>query len=322
MNNMMGNMNMNMNMNPMGMNNQLMTNFVMDDTAMKIKTIIDPYEKKISELEQIIKQKDFEILVLKEKLNNFTNNQMMMNNQINMNNNMNMMNPMMAKNDNKSWMDNYNMQNNMNMDLLMPNQNIINELLPNMNITFRYKDKQHIEACNEKEKCKKVFRRVCKKFGLNYRRIKFIKQGKKVLSQLTIAESGISYNDNIFVVEIMGVKGAEDPHKNQFPDEEECDDESDCECDGHKHNYIFKTTKGKTTNVVISQEHSIGTLLKKYLIKVGQRDEIIKLREGKSDIIFIYNAYALKINDKRKLKDFFSSSSKIVVSYANDSIGV
>ena len=58
------------------------------------------------------------------------------------------------------------------------------------------------------------------------------------------------------------------------------------------------------------------------MIKVGQRDEIIKLREGKSDIIFIYNAYALKINDKRKLKDFFSSRPKIVVSYAKYSIGV
>ena len=49
------NMNMNMNqmmgnMNPMGMNNQLMTNFAMDDTAMKLKAIIEPYEKKITEL--------------------------------------------------------------------------------------------------------------------------------------------------------------------------------------------------------------------------------------------------------------------------------
>jgi len=49
-----------MNMNPMGMmgmNNQLMTNFTMDETAMKIKAIIEPYEKKITELENIIKQK-------------------------------------------------------------------------------------------------------------------------------------------------------------------------------------------------------------------------------------------------------------------------
>ena len=42
--------NMNMNMNPMmgninqmGMNNQLMTNFAMDDTALKIKAIIKNY---------------------------------------------------------------------------------------------------------------------------------------------------------------------------------------------------------------------------------------------------------------------------------------
>ena len=133
------------------------------------------------------------------------------------------------------------------------NQNIINELLPNMNITFRYKDKQHIEACNEYEKCKKVFRRVCKKFGLNYRRIKFIKQGKKVLGHITIAESGISNNDNILVVEIMGVKGAEDPHKNQFPDEEECDDESDCECDGQKYSTVY---------ILLTQILFIFTILK------------------------------------------------------------
>ena len=59
---------MNMNMNQTGMNNTLMTNFAMDDTAMKIKAIIAPYETKIIELEKKIREKDFEILVLKEKL--------------------------------------------------------------------------------------------------------------------------------------------------------------------------------------------------------------------------------------------------------------
>ena len=128
--NMMGNMNMNP-MGMMGVNNQLMTNFTMDETAMKIKAIIEPYEKKITELENIIKQKDFEILVLNEKLNNFKNNQMnqinnqmFFNNQINMNNNMNMMNA--------NWMDQYNnnIQNNNNMNLnlgsINNNQNNIN----------------------------------------------------------------------------------------------------------------------------------------------------------------------------------------------------
>ena len=52
MNQMMGNMNMNM--NPMGMNNQLMTNFGMDETALKWRALIDPYEKKLNDKEKQI----------------------------------------------------------------------------------------------------------------------------------------------------------------------------------------------------------------------------------------------------------------------------
>ena len=77
---------MNMNMNQIGMNNTLMTNFAMDDTAMKIKAIIDPYETKIIELEKKIREKDFEILVLKEKLRTYKNSSMNMNNPMSMDN--------------------------------------------------------------------------------------------------------------------------------------------------------------------------------------------------------------------------------------------
>jgi len=65
----------------MGMNNQTI---LMDQTAMNIKNIIQPYENKIRELEKIIMQKDFEITVLKQKLNKNSNNANFMN-----------MNPMM-----------------------------------------------------------------------------------------------------------------------------------------------------------------------------------------------------------------------------------
>ena len=68
MNNMMNNM------NPMGMNNigmnQIINNNLIDQTALNIKSIVEPYENKIRQLEEIIKQKDFEITVLKQKLNN------------------------------------------------------------------------------------------------------------------------------------------------------------------------------------------------------------------------------------------------------------
>jgi len=69
----MNNMN-NFGMNPMGMNNMEMNNHsnLIDEYSLKIKSIFQQYENKIRELEQIIKQKDFEIANLKERLNNLT----------------------------------------------------------------------------------------------------------------------------------------------------------------------------------------------------------------------------------------------------------
>ena len=55
-------------LNQMNMNNQ--PNLIMDENASRIKNLIQPYENKIRELEEIIRQKDFEIAVLKDKLNN------------------------------------------------------------------------------------------------------------------------------------------------------------------------------------------------------------------------------------------------------------
>ena len=83
---MINNMNQ-MGMNPMMMNNQqnFMNGMNIDGTSQDINNIILQYENKIRELEEIIKQKDFEIIALKQNLiNNIPN--------INFNN----MNPMMT----------------------------------------------------------------------------------------------------------------------------------------------------------------------------------------------------------------------------------
>ena len=87
-------------MNPIGMNIQpnLINEIPMDETAQNIKSIIQPYENKIRELEEIIKQKDFEITVLKQKLKNVNKSDNFMNmnqmNMMNMNMNQNPMNLM------------------------------------------------------------------------------------------------------------------------------------------------------------------------------------------------------------------------------------
>jgi len=58
--------------NPIGINNQPneINQIGMDNTTLNIKNIVQPYENKIKELQEIIRQKDFEITVLKQKLNN------------------------------------------------------------------------------------------------------------------------------------------------------------------------------------------------------------------------------------------------------------
>ena len=65
-------------MNPMFMNNinEMNNNQpnLMDADALRIRNIILPYENKIKELEEVIRQKDFEIALLKDKLNNKGNN--------------------------------------------------------------------------------------------------------------------------------------------------------------------------------------------------------------------------------------------------------
>ena len=202
MNQMMGNMNLNM--NPMGMNNQLMTNFAMDETAMKIKAIISPYEQKIRELEEKIKQKDFEIILLKEKLNNYKNNLFNMNNPMNMNNIMPGMN-LMNMNNNHNWMEHYDIMNNNNLNFPSPNLNNENMMLNDaekIQINFHYNNNVFKEFCGMYEKNKKVLKRFCKKQGINYKEHKFIFTGKKLFHNLTVAESGVFNNSNISIIKI------------------------------------------------------------------------------------------------------------------------
>jgi len=143
---MMNNLGMNpMGMNPMQMNNMGMMGMnnqpnLMDQTALNVKSIIEPYENKIRELEEIIKQKDFEITVLKQKLNKNVSN----NNLMDMN-----MNPMMNMNMNNPWMNANPMMNmnplmDMNMNNSFDNRERISILIKsNINKTIEcYKDEK------------------------------------------------------------------------------------------------------------------------------------------------------------------------------------
>ena len=150
----MNNMNPMMGMNPMGMNN--LPNFDMDETAQNIKNIIQPYENKIRELEEIIKQKDFEIVVLKQKLNKNNNS-----NIPNLNNQMGMdqmgMNPMMV---NPMMMDPM-MVNPMMMDPMGMNQMEMNP--KEISILLKWDKKEYNVKCFENDKISKIK----EKFNIN-----------------------------------------------------------------------------------------------------------------------------------------------------------
>ena len=54
------------------------TNIMMDESALRIKNIIKPYEEKIKELEEAIRQNYLKIAILNDKLKQNKNNQMLM----------------------------------------------------------------------------------------------------------------------------------------------------------------------------------------------------------------------------------------------------
>jgi len=69
--NQMGNSEMNSNNfgdNQMQFNNNNFNNNSFNNIELRIKNVVEPYEEKIKELEEKLRKKDFENIVLKEKL--------------------------------------------------------------------------------------------------------------------------------------------------------------------------------------------------------------------------------------------------------------
>ena len=85
-------------------------------------------------------------------------------------------------------------------------------------------------------------------------------------------------------------------------------------------NVSFKTTQGISHTIAINSEESIGTLLIKYFIKLGQAALI---SSDLNNVCFLFNAKPLKLNDNTKIKDFFEgcSNPKVIVYDINNMIG-
>ena len=160
-------------MNPMEINNpqNLMNQMTMDNTALNVKNIIQPYENRIKELEEIIRQKDFEIAVLKQKLNNNNSNNINVNNPMNMVNIMDMNNP---------------------MNLLMPNFNKYKG--KPLNLRVKYENNISDIVCFEFDKAS-ILR---EKIKTNNAEGAFVYNFRWIDPELSFIENGI-YNDGSII---------------------------------------------------------------------------------------------------------------------------
>jgi len=284
---------MGMNNQNMGMNNQMMgMNIQMnDDISSRIKIIIEPYEKKIKDLEDQLRQKDFEIVVLKEKLFKAEKNYL--------NNNFQGMNPLPL---------------NMGMipPMINPNINPINEDPEIINLIFRFNDqsiKEQIkQRCFIDDEFGFVQKKILKKLNITGNgELKFIFNSKNANPKLTVTELGITNNANIFVVkptlnysETIQISLKEETNTNDI------------------RAIIFKTTQGANIGMNFESHISIGLAIQKFLMKINKEEFI---NSPSKRLAFLYNAKKYDTKDTISLKSLFkgNTSASIIV---NDIDGV
>ena len=293
----MNNQMMGMSNQMMGMNNPMMgmNNQMNDDITTRIKTIVEPYEKKIKELEEQIRQKDFEIAVLKEKCYQAEKN--------NLNNNFQGINPLQIPME----------MNNMDIGLGMPpmvNMNNNNEYSDIITLIFKgMNDIKIMQKCFIDDEFGFVQKKILKKINNPSNiQLKFIFNAKNTIPNLTVSELGMTNNAHIFIV--MASHNTSNTSNISLKSQESS---------SFKIRIMFKTSQGSLLNIPFDNEISIGSALQKYLIRVN-REDLIKSNQEK--IVFIYNASKLSINDNRRLKDIIlGDQATIMVNDISNLIG-
>jgi len=262
------------------------------DISSRIKLIVEPYEKKIRDLEEQLLQKDFEITVLKEKLFNAENNPSNCN------------------------------QMGMGIGLEPPFMNINNMKYNNfqeekesdiIKLEFRFNDinQKIVQRCFNDDEFGFVQKKVLKKLNVAGE-IKFIFNAKNTDPKATVSELGMINGAVIFVVSIKGSNNGRISLK-EIKKEEEFPSSS-------KINIIFHTTQGTRHSIFFDENISIGLAIQKYLKRVGRGDIINSVPK---DLVFLYNAQQYKPSDTIKLKDLFGENKmpKIVINDIGNIIG-
>ena len=291
MNNQMVGMN-----NPMmGMNNQMvgMNNQMNDDISSRIKIIIEPYEKKIKDLEDQLRKKDFEIVVLKEKLFKAEKNSL---------------------NDNFQGMNPFNMNMGMIPPMINPIMNPINEDPDIINLIFRFGGEPIKEPIKQRcfidDEFGFVQKKILKKLNITGNgELKFIFNAKKANPKLTIAELGIADNANIFVVNT--ISNNSEIIQIYLKEEAKISDIK---------TIVFKSSQGANIIMNFESHISIGSAIQKFLMKIN-KEELISSPSKR--LAFLYNAKKYDTKDTISLKSLFKGNqvSSMIVNDIENVIG-
>ena len=266
------------------------------DISSRIKSLVEPYEKKIRDLEEQLLKKDFEITVLKEKLFNAENNPsnympMGMNMGMGMGMGMGMEPPFMNMNN----MFNNNFQEEKESDIIK------------VEFTLSGSNQKIDQRCFSDDEFGFVQKKVLKKLNVTGE-VKCNMYGKKMDPKATVSELGIM---NGAVIDIISLSGDKISMKEIKKEEE---------LSSSKINIFFNTTQGTTHNISFDENITIGLAIQKYLERFGKEDLINSIPKR---LAFLYNYQQFKPSDTIKLKDLFRgiTTPKIVVNDINNLIG-
>ena len=201
-------------------------------------------------------------------------------------------------------------------------QNSQEDISNQITIIFKYQDETIVISCNYNEKFSEVIKRFYQKSGVNKKGLnfRFCYNAKNICPNLTISESGIINGSKIFVSSTKAIK--EEPGDvRQNNDNQNYEAKSD---QSQKTIIIrFKTTYNYEIFITVNIEDSLGKVIQRFLQRISKMDLIDRLEKGDNCMVFIYNAEKIKVNDKRKVKDFFKyvNSPTIIVNDLCNLIG-
>ena len=257
---------------------------------------INIYKERIKTLEELIKQKDFEIDNLKNRLSsNFCNNQnmqpinynpmMMMEQMNNFKNKIENCNNEINDNDNNN--NNYN--NNNNNKAINEKEN---DIVKNLTLNFSFHGTNVHIQCQSNEKMKSIIKKFSAKAALEVDSYCFLCKGKKVIDNLTIDENGIFDKDLILVFEITNKILAENKK-----DETQMKSNPDLMI-----NLLFNL-EGKCILVDVSKNSRFSEAVEQFVMKAGI--------QNKEDLHFLYKSKKLESNENRTIQELFKESNNI-----------